>query len=258
LGTLLVQIEMAWTHDRDADLPVRLAEEHPDLASDLLDFFDDLVLSSIGPPVAPDDRTDATHRLIASLRQAGKSALADAIDRSLALDAEESEGADSGSNPAPNGGPTLKLVSSPHRSDALLSAETTPSPAPCPHASYYEYADVFGHKLPQIAAAFDLPIGTAHTLIANGPDCPPKAQQEMARRGANTLRGLEYQAGLKVLMGNGADADHAFQKAASRSGGYSRDGSFSYEQAIRDAPSDFPGDKRAFWLSLADDPPVEI
>lgn len=253
LGTLLLQIETAWIHDRNADLPVRLAEEHPDVAAKLLDFFDDLVLSSIVPSVDPDDRAEAADCLGAHLRQTGRSALADAIERSSSLGAEPGDG---DSDAAPGGDdPPLKLVSPSRRDEPALSEGAVPPSGVNAYASYYDYSDAYGYRLPHIADAFDLPPATAHILVVNSAACPPRAQQEMARRGSENLPGIEYQAGLDVIAGNTSSPDHAFPKAASRSAGYNQGDGFSYEQTIRDAPSSFPNEKRAFWLSLADDVP---
>ena len=255
LGALLAQVEAAWTHDRDADLPTRLAEEHPDYADDLLDFFDDLVLGSLTPSVSEEDRDEASRHLADELRRTGKSALADAIERSRSLGDGRHGGGDP--NASPSGGRSpLRLV-------PTASAEA-PAPVPAPYQSdttphesvvyetYYEYAGAFDHGLPQIADALRLPVATTHTLVVNSDRCPFRVQREMARRGADHLSGVEYPMGLAVLEGRGKTSEYALPKAASRSSAYGPASGFSYVETIRSAPSSFPEEARIFWLSLAE------
>lgn len=253
LGILLAQIEGAWTRDRDADLPIQLAEEHPEHADDLLDFFDDLVLSSIAPPVSEEDRADVARRLSDDLRRTGRSALADAVDRSLSLQDGPVDDADSGTDPSEGGRYPLRLVSIAERSGPALEEQAVSPANASTYPTYYEYAKVYDHRLPQIAEAFGLPVGTAHILVADSDRCPPRAQREMARRGAENLYGVEYQLGLDVLTGHGKTPEYALPKAASRSSAYEKASGFSYEQTIRNAPSSFPDEERAFWLSLIGD-----
>lgn len=256
LGALLAQVEAAWTHNRDADLPTRLAEMHPEYADDLIDFFDDLVLGSLNPSVPEEDRDEASRSLVGELRSTGKSALADAIERSRSLGNGHHDGGDPNAGPAGGRSP-LRLVSVasaeaptsepvPHQEDAVPSVAVV-------HETYYEYVGAHDHGLPQIADAFGLPVATTHTLVINSDRCPVRAQREMARRGADYLSGVEYPMGLAVLKGSGKTSGYALPKAASRSSAYGPRSGFSYVETIRSAPSSFLEKDRAFWLSLAGD-----
>jgi len=246
LAMLLVEIETAWIRDRDADLPIRLSEEHPDLANDLLDFFDDLVLSSVPPTATDRDRADASARLAESFRRTGQSALADAIERSQSL-SEEQPDVSHGDPSSSAGGGHLSLV--PSHTTGIESAKA-PEVDLAGCQSYYDYANLYGHGPAEIAKAFDLPVATTHALILHSGECPHKAQVEMARRGAKGLKGVELDLGLRFIAGRDVDLASTYQRAASRSTGYGDVHDFSYTDTIRNAPSSFPADKRAFWLSL--------
>lgn len=87
---LRAQIEEAWTQRHDVELPFRLAQDHPDLAEELLDFFDQLVSMTIAPTPSDEQEEEVAQRLQTRLRQTGQSHLADAIERVRSVNADPS------------------------------------------------------------------------------------------------------------------------------------------------------------------------
>lgn len=263
---LRAQIEEAWTQRHDVELPFQLARDHPDLSDDLLDFFDHLVSMTIAPTPTDKQEEEVAQRLQTRLRQTGQSHLADAIERIRSAADPSVTPNESGSDPDGVLAPTI--APSPTSLVSNLGLGLRPDPAdsqwPDDCQDYYDYADRFGYGPSEISAAFRLPVATAHELIIHSNECPPRAQQEMARRGADGLEGTDYDLGLRYLSGQqDAGLEKAqgvrreYQSAASRSSNYSGNTGFSYEETIRNAPSSFPEEERAFWLALADDQPSQ-
>lgn len=260
---LRAQIEEAWTQHHNVELPFQLARDHPDLAEELLDFFDHLISITIAPTPTDRQEEEAARLLRARLRQTGQSHLADAIERVRSVADPSVTPNESSSDP--DGAPAFTIVPSPTNSVPDMGSTLRPAPDdnqwPDACQDYYDYAYGFGYGPGEISEAFRLPVATAHELIIHSEECPPRAQQEMARRGAAELEGIEYDLGLWYLSGQqrtgleNAQGAYQYQRAASRSSNYSGNTRFSYEETIRNAPSSFPEGERAFWLALADDLP---
>lgn len=244
---LRAQIQTAWTHTHDVDLPLQLARENPDLADDLLDFFDGLISTEANPPT--DSEADEVARTLTTrLRQTGQSHLADAIDRVRSLDDDDLAAPDNSGTPTIASG-HLSLVPP----TGAVREHAPPDPGPRNEAlgceDYYDYAARYDYGPEEIATALGLPTATAHKLIVNSTHCPPLAQEQMARMTADGLSQTDYATGRIYLVG-GRGRSGPRQVAASRGAGFGSSRAFSYTAVFENAPSDLSDETRQFWLSL--------
>ena len=249
---LRAQIQTAWTHTHDVDLPLQLARENPDLADDLLDFFDDLI--SIEANLPTDSEADEAARAFTTrLRQTGQSHLADAIERIRSLDDDPADAPDNSATPTK----ALGFLSLVPPTGAVRERAPSDPKSPDEEAlgceDYYDYAARYDYGPDEIAAALGLPTATAHKLIVNSTECPPPVQEYMARKMAEGLSQTDYAASRMYLVG-GQGRSGPRQIAASRGSGFGSNRPFSYTAVFENAPSDLSYETREFWLSLADHP----
>ena len=253
---LCAQIQEAWTQHHNIDLPLQLANENPDLADDLLSFFDRLVSSEIEPPTGS-EQEEAARRLTARLRQTGQSHLADAVDRVREVGTDETAGTSGNSGAQTAATHRLTLISSPGtpRQNFMTGQRQAEGRETRGCEDYYDYAALYDYGPDEIAEALDLPTATAHKLIVNSTECPPRAQDHIARTTAAGLPETDYPTALMYLVG-GRDGStpRQYPIAASRTSDYGRARPFSYEATFENAPSGLSAEQRRFWLSLADDP----
>jgi len=250
---LCIEIERAWEERRDHDLPVRLAEEHPEHADGLLAFFDYLIRADLGATATPEQRERAAALLQDRLRGNGLGDVADAIAASRS--GEEDDAVPAGAGDGADGGiPTQRPAAT---GGASTGAPRVVAPVEAPPGAvatckdFSDYAGELGHTLSHIAHAWGLPVDTSHAFIRHGAELPPRAQRELARRGANGLRGVDREVALRVIGGTRASApEHQRQRAASRSVAYGPARPFSYRQTLLDAPSSLDEAEKQFWLSL--------
>ena len=212
--------------------------------------------SEIEPPT-DSEQEETARRLTARLRQTGQSHLADAVDRVREVGTDDATGTSGNSGAQATGTHHLTLLPSPGttRQEATAVERQAEGREALGCQDYYDYAALYDYGPDEIAEALDLPTATAHKLIVNSTECPPRAQDHIARKTAAGLPETDYPTALMYLVGGlDGSAPRQYPVAASRSSDFGGIRTFSYAATFQNAPSELSAEKRQFWLSLADDP----